>query len=835
MYNQKDTHSIELDEIYNIYKTSEKGLSELEAEKRLELYGENTLKEKEESKLKIFVRQFNNILIYVLFLASLVSVIAHKYVDFFVIIVLIFINSIIGFIQEIKAISSIKALKKLTESKTRLIRDGKILEFPSAKMVPGDVAIFSEGSVVTADVRLFESRSLMVDESTITGESLPVIKDHKAKISKDALVYELKNTLLSGTTVVKGEGRAVVTKTADDTYFASIAEGKEKSPKTPLTKATSAFSKRYVAFLVILFVIVGFVGFLQHRSWLNLAYILIAELVSALPEGLPIVVTSVLVVGARKLSKKKTLVRYLPSVETLGSATIIASDKTGTITEGKLIVKERFSLDEDMTKIIATLANEAKNGFGDPLDIALKNSIDDFDEIKNKYPQIKSYPFDVNLRMVASVNEVDNKKKLFIKGAYESLIKIAQNTKDFKSLEENLHSMSEKGLRIIALGFGEFDGKDYKDWKINIVGLVGFLDPPKDGVKDAVSQAKGAKIKVMMLTGDYPLTAKAIAKDVGIFEENDTILTGYEIDQIDDKTLFEDLKNTTVLARILPEHKSRIVQVLQANKHIVAVSGDGVNDIPALKAADLSIAMGSGTEAAKNVSKMIITDNNLKVIIDAVRNGRVITNNIRKVIYYLLSSGLQEITLITIAILIGLQLPLTPLQILWINIVTDGVQDKTFPFAKEEGDVMLKAPKRPSKQFFDLSQIIYIVSFGFFAGLLTLVLFMHLLKNYSYAVSLTITFTVVVVMQWANGIQAQKEKEPFFKNIKRSFTINPYIFIGVGLGLILQLFAIYMFEDVFSSIKIPLKLWIYPILMFLVAFFLVEIRKWIYLIFRRKQ
>ncbi|NGX34178.1 MAG: Calcium-transporting ATPase 1 [Candidatus Anoxychlamydiales bacterium] len=835
MYSKKDIHSLDLEEIYKIYNTSKKGLSEVEAEKRLKLYGENTLKEKEESKFKIFIRQFNNILIYVLFLASLISVISYKYVDFFVIIVLIFINSIIGFVQEIKAISSIKALKKLTESKTKVIRDNKILELPSSKMVPGDVAIFSEGSIVTADVRLFDSKSLMIDESTITGESLPVIKDHKAKISKDALVYELKNTLLTGTIVVKGKASAIVTKTADNTYFASIAEEKEKSPKTPLTRAMSAFSARYVALLIILFLIVGIVGFLQHRSWLNLTYILIAELVSALPEGLPIVVTSVLVVGARKLSKKKTLVRYLPSVETLGSASIIATDKTGTITEGKLIVKEKFFLDEKMTKIIASLANDAKDNIGDPLDLALKNWIDNFDEIKNKYPQIKEYPFDVNLRMVASVNEIEGKKKLLIKGAYESLSKIAQNKNDFTSLEEELDSMSKKGLRIIALGYGDYNDKEFKDWKINIVGLVGFLDPPKEGVKEAVSQAKKAQIKVMMLTGDYPLTAKAIAKEVGIFEDNDSILTGHEIDQIDDKTLFEDLKNTTVLARILPEHKSRIVKVLQKNKHIVAVSGDGVNDIPALKAADLSIAMGSGTEAAKNVSKMIITDSNLKVIIDAVRNGRIITNNIRKVIYYLLSSGLQEITLITSAILLNLPLPLMPLQILWINIVTDGVQDKTFPFAKEEGDVMLKGPQKPIKKFFDLSQIIYILTFGFFAGLITLELFKHLLKNYSYAISLTITFTTVVVMQWANGIQAQKETEPFFKNIKKSFTINPYIFVGIGLGLILQLFAVYVFKEAFSTVKTPLKLWIYPFIMFLIAFFLVEIRKWIFLIFRRKK
>ena len=831
----QNIHALDLDEVLTLYKTCFEGLSEAEAERRLKLYGENTLKEKEESIFKIFFRQFTSMLVYVLLFASLISIVANKYVDFFVIIFLIFVNGIIGFIQEIKAKSSIKALKKLTTSMTTIIRDGKAITLPSSLMVPGDVALFSEGNIVTADVRLFDSQSLMIDESSITGESLPVIKDHKAKIAKEALPYELKNTLLSGTIVVKGRAKGIVTKTGDDTYFASIAEEKEKSPKSPLTRATETFSRRYITFLIILFIIIGFIGFLQHRSWLDLAYILIAELVSALPEGLPIVVTIVLVIGALSLSRKKTIVRYLPAVETLGSATVIASDKTGTITEGKLVVNEYFALDEEKIKIIASLCNDTEKGFADPLDLALSKWVENFSEIKEKYKEIKHYPFDVNLRMMATVNEYNGKKTLFIKGAFESLSKIATNKQDLKLIEEKLHSMSKKGLRTIALGVGDFENTDFNKWKIQIVGLIGFLDPAKVGVLDAVMQAKKAHIKVMMLTGDFPLTAKAIATDVGIFSENDTILTGTQIDAMDDKTLFEDLKNTTVLARILPEHKSRVVKVLQENNEIVAVSGDGVNDVPALRAADLGIAMGSGTEAAKNVAKMIITDSNLKVIIDAVRNGRIITGNIRKVIYYLLSSGLQEIVLISLAIFANLPLPLAPLQILWINIVTDGVQDKTFAFAKEEEDVMLKKPQKPSKQFFSLSQIIYILSFGLLAGFISFELFRHLLKTYTYDVALTITFNSVVVMQWANGIQAQKERDPFFKNIKKSFKINPRIFIGIGLGLALQLFAVYGASNVFSSVKISATLWVYPIIMFLLAFFLVEIRKLLFLLFRRKK
>lgn len=835
MNNTEHTHSLDLGDIFNIYKTSPTGLDENEAKKRLEFYGENTLKEKDESKFLIFFRQFNSVLIYVLLTASLISFFSQKFIDFTVIIFIIIVNGIIGFIQEIKAQSSIKALKKLTESKTKIIRNGHILDIPSSQVVPGDIGVFNEGSVVTADVRLFESHSLMVDESVITGESLPVIKDHLAKVNKDALPYELKNTLMTGTTVVRGVGRGVITKTADNTYFASIAEKKEKSPKTPLTRATEVFSRNYIIILLILFTFIGIIGFFQNRSLFDLTYIFIAELVSALPEGLPLVVTITMVVGAIALSKKNTLIRYLPSVETLGSATIIASDKTGTITEGKLIVKDFFSKDLQKTKIIAALCNDAKNRVGDPLDIALSNWVDDYDKIQEQYPRLRSYPFDVNLRMMATVCSFENKNTLFIKGAFESLKDIAQNKNELDEFEKHLKEMSEKGLRTIALGIADFQEAEFKNWKINIIALIGFLDPPKVGVHEAVDVAKKANIKVMMITGDYALTAKTVAKEVGIFKEEDMILTGKEIDQMDDKILFESLKNTTVLARILPSHKARVVKVLQDNHEIVAVSGDGVNDVPALRAADLGIAMGSGTEAAKNVAKMIITDNNLKVIIDAIRNGRLIGDNIRKVIYYLLSSSFQEIVLISLAVFSNLPLPLAPIQILWINLVTGGVLDKTFPFIKEEANLMINKPKKPIAQFFDFYQIIYILFFGIIAGFLTLQLFKHLLSNFTYDIALTITFTSVVVMEWANGIQAQKENEPFFKNIKKSFSINPFVYLGVGVGVVLQLFAIYVLEDIFASVEIPLNLWIYPIMMFFVAFFIVEIRKWLFLLIRRNK
>jgi len=356
---------------------------------------------------------------------------------------------------------------------------------------------------------------------------------------------------------------------------------------------------------------------------------------------------------------------------------------------------------------------------------------------------------------------------------------------------------------------------------------VGFLDPAKEGVKEAVIASKKAGVRVVMITGDHPMTAKAVAKEVEIWAENDQILTGKEIEAFSDEHLLEALKMTTVLARILPEHKYRVVKLLQESKEIVAVTGDGVNDVPALKAADIGIAMGGGTEAAKSVSKMVITDNNLRIIVEAIRNARVIACNIRKVIYYLISTSLQEVLLIALAILSNLPLPLVAIQILWINLVTDGVLDKTFPFAKEEGDVMTEKPRRPEKQFFDLAQMIRILTFGVVVGLMCFFLYIYLIGVYSVETVSTIIFTSVVVAQWANGVQAQKESEPFFKNVLRSFTINPLIFFGVALGIVLQCSIVYFAPTLFHSVPMDLEHWRYPLLVFLAAFGFVEIRKWI--------
>ena len=807
--------------------TGPSGLSESEVQARLEQYGRNVLKEEKTSKLVIFLRQFKSILVYILIIAAIISLIVSDIKDFFIIVFIIGVNSIIGFWQEVKAEASLDALKKLTESKVTVVRDGEQQSISSNQLVPGDCVHLAEGDLVTADIRLFETHALTVDEASLTGESLPVEKDHAARVAADAPPYDLKNSLLSGTSIVRGSGKGYVVRTGRRTYFAGIAElAQERSPDSPFTKAIAHFSKRYITMLLGIFAVVGIIAALQGRPAAEIAYLLVAQMVSAVPEGLPIVVTIIMVVGALALSKHQTLVRYLPAVETMGSATVIASDKTGTITEGRLTVHEDFALDLDELINAAALCNDSHGGLGDPIDVALARWVDGYDRIREQNPRRWEYPFDTARRLMATANMVDGVERFYVKGAYEELRKHADNVSDLGELELRIDAMAGRGLRVLAFGAGTWLSEDPAHWKFSIVGVIGFIDPPKESAANAVRVAKRAGVRVMMITGDHPLTAREIARSVNIWKEGDGVLAGPDIEAMSDDELAAALKHTTVLARIIPEHKYRIVKVLQEHGETVTVTGDGVNDVPALRAADLGIAMGSGSEAAKSAAKMVIVDNNLSVIVDAIRNARVIVDNIRKVIYYLVSTSITEIVLISSSVIAGLPLPLLPIQILWVNLVTDGVQDKTFPFIKEEGDVMTRHPIPPSRQFFDKRQIRRIVTFGLVIGGLGALLFWYLLGKYPYELVISIMFTSFVCLQWGNGLQAQMEHEPFFLNVKKSLTINPYVFYGIGAGLVLQLIAIYVIPGVFGAVPLNLEHWGYVIGMVVAAFAVVEAIKW---------
>ena len=831
----KHPHFETLESLVEQLETSKEGLSNAAVEKNLATYGLNEIQEKKHNLFILFLAQFKSPLVYVLVFAALLSLFLGKLHEGLLILLIILINSFIGFWQEVKALSSIKALRKLTESKAQVKRENRAFPISSAELVPGDVIILSEGDIVPADIRLFDTTGVVIDESILTGESVPVQKDANLTLPKETLPYELDNMALSGTTVTKGKAEGFVVFTAEKTYLASIAgKAKEESPDTPLTKALEVFIKKHMFILLIMIALTAILALWQGREGIEVVYLVIAELVSAVPEGLPIVVTLVLTIGAMTLSVRKIYIRHLPSVETLGSATVIASDKTGTITQGKLHVKDVFSLHETFSQTVSALANESIEGEGDPIDTALALWVGkEYKSIRQKYPRVNLYPFDTKHRLMASSNMIQKEHKIFVKGAFESLKEFATNQEDFEILEKEHNKLASNGLRVIALGMGEHTTDDIDKWQIEIVGLVGFLDPPKEGVLEAVQTAQKAGLKVMMITGDNPLTATAVAKSVDIYKEGDLVVTGKELNGMDDEALEELLPKVTVWARVLPEHKYRIVKTLQERGEIVAVTGDGANDVPALRAADLGIAMGDGTDAAKSTAKMVLADNNFSVIVDAIKQGRTIAGNIRKAIYFLVSTSLDEVVLITGAILMALPLPLYPVQILWINLVADSALDKTFPFLKDEEDVMNRAPTKLHKQFLDKVQLLRVLYAALVISLGALFLYVWMLDHYGKESAISTLFTAFVIVTWINGLQSLKEHEPFLKNIKRSLQINPYIFYGIGIGLILQLFAIYVLSDVFHTLPLNAESLTMIGLLALWVFSMIEIRKWVEYLWRK--
>lgn len=838
----KNPHTISKDEIFKLLDTSPDGLSFDEAKERLKKYGKNELEEKRESLFVIFLRQFNNPLVFILIAAAIITVFIGDKLDAGIIAGIILINAVIGFVQEVKARTSLEALKKLTEIKATVLREGKQSEIPVSEIVVGDVIILTEGDIVPADARLFESSGLLVDESILTGESIPVEKEANIQLPEETPIYLRKNLVFKGTIVVRGKGKAVVYATGKNTEIGKIAERvKEKSPDTPLQRALKSFSKKWLVVLLLILASIFIIGIFQGRDFYTLFMLIVSELVSSVPEGLPLVVTFILVIGALKLAKKKTLTKYLPAVETLGSATYIVSDKTGTITEGNLEVKNYYAVDKEILFLASALCNDAYDSKGDPLEVAMLRWLEkegfDWRKARENYKRIWEHPFDTKLRFMATINKISDKKHiLFIKGAFESLEKLADESTDIEHLRQIHDSMAEQGLRVLAVGFTEIENipSSIENVKIKIIGLIGFLDPPKSGVKEAVDVSKKAGIRIIMVTGDNIKTAVAIAKMVGIYGKNSLSLLGEQIEKYTDEELYNILQRVSVVARATPDNKYRIVKVLQRYGEIVAVTGDGVNDVPALKVADLGIAMGSGTEAAKEVAKMIITDNNLAVIVDAIKYGRIIALNLRKTIYYLLSCSFGEIGLITSAFLMNFPIPLHPVQILWINVVTEGVQDKTFAFNQADIDVMNQKPRKPEKVFFDRKQLFDIIFTAFVMTAITLGAFLYYLENSNLPHAMTISFSTLIVSQWFNGLLSIKSS-PFFLNPIESIKVNPYMFLGVFIGMTLQLLATYVFPEFLHIVPLSLHDWIIILSLSLIFFIVIEGKKWVEYLYAKQK
>lgn len=751
--------------IKDLNTNPETGLSLAEAEKRLNEYGENVLKEKKkDGPFKIFLSQLMDPMIYVLFAAIAVTIGVSIYetvkvlkeggaFDFFstgdwpdviIILVVILMNAFIGTIQELKAQTSLEALKKMSSPESTVIRDGKRFKVKSSNLVPGDVVVIEEGDTIGADLRLIEAVNLKVNESSLTGESVPVEKDSNVVFTDKVALGDKVNSCFMSTTVAYGRGIGVVARTGMNTEIGKIAEGLsgEAEEMTPLQKVLANLSKilgLITLAVVALVLIVEIIWiFVDGKGSVVEAYIeavlsAISLAVAAIPEGLAAVVTIVLSLGVQRMVKANTIVRKLPSVETLGSVSVVCSDKTGTLTQnkmtvleayvpGKLYVRDDFKeghTDFNLT-LLATGMSLCSNAtvdeglYGDPTEIALVVFANDFNlhkkNLEESYPRVEELPFDSVRKLMSTRHDHEGKSIVFTKGALDSITKratkILDNGKereitdsDIKAIYEKNQYFADKALRVLALAYRYKD--DIEEADLCYVGMVAMIDPARPEAKDAVAKFKTAGITTVMITGDHKDTAFAIAKELGIAEDISQCHTGEDVDNMSEEELRECVKTARVFARVSPENKVSIVKAFKANGHIAAMTGDGVNDAPSLKAADIGIAMGiTGTDVAKGAADMVLTDDNFASIEKAVEEGRCIYSNIRKTVLFLLSSNIAEVILMLVLIMIGMPAPLIAIHLLWVNLVTDSLPAVALGMQPKEKGLMNEKPRDPHEGIF---------------------------------------------------------------------------------------------------------------------------------------
>lgn len=759
------------DTLHALNVNTKTGLTSAEVSKRLEKFGPNELvSQKRKSLLARFFSQFSDFMIIVLICAAIisfgVSVLEGNadYIDPIIIFAIIVLNAILGVIQEAKAERSLEALKKMAAPNATVLRDGKQCTVPSSGLVPGDIIFLETGHYVPADARLIISNNLKVDESSLTGESHPVEKEVNAILKDDTMLGDRKNMVPSSGIITYGHGTAVVTATGMHTEVGNIARMilQDDTPETPLQKKLASTGRVLGVAALLICVIIFFLGTLQGREMFDMFMTSVSLAVAAIPEGLPAIVTIMLSLGVQRMAKKKAIIRKLPAVETLGSATFICSDKTGTLTQNVMTVTEIASvngLESERTPFaihlfeLATLCNNArmqedsKNVIGEPTErallVAAANNRIRQSELDIKYPRVREIPFDSARKLMTTAHKLKDGRYLIItKGAYDILIHHCSNieidgrlepisSRNMNKFEHTCLSMAEKALRVLAVAYKYVDrpvsymNESTLESDLTLVGLLGMIDPPREEVKDAVATCKAAGITPVMITGDHVSTACAIARSLGILPtDNDRYkaISGEELNRMSDQELEQKIYQYRVFARVSPTHKVRIVKALQKRGEIVAMTGDGVNDAPALKSADIGCAMGlTGTDVAKNAADMILADDNFATIVSAVKEGRGIYDNIRKSIHFLLSSNIGEIITIFVAILFGLPAPLVAVQLLWVNLVTDSLPAISLGVEPAANDIMCKPPVSPKKGMFADGLIVKIILEGSMIGLLALI------------------------------------------------------------------------------------------------------------------
>jgi Ca2+-transporting ATPase len=874
-------HSLALTEVFKTLETNKDGLSKQIVSERLLRFGPNTLpKEKVRGIFSIFLSQFLSPLIFILILASVTVLFMGEVVDGLIILFVLLFNAIVGTIQEGKAQNTLKALKNFIEGSATVLRDGKISIIPDKEVVPGDILILQEGEKIPADARLIVTHFFKTNESNLTGESISVEKDTEQTLKEDTPVSDRRNMIWKGTNVASGDARAVVITTGVSTEIGKISKAITSiNEDVPLRKNITNLSKLIIGAVFCIALLVFFLGITRGESAKQMFATVISMAVSIIPEGLPIVMTLVLASGVWRMTKKNVLVKKLQAVEALGQVNIIAVDKTGTLTKNEMVL-EKVYVDSKMYSVgglgyenkgdislggliinplnhpdllmtgrVANFCVNAKAIYleeskkwkvsGDPTEAAIGIFAQKigFTDLANEDGKIFEIPFDYLTKYHLTINKFEGKNFLNAVGAPEQILDLCDRVwrkqkseklskKEREEIEKVFLDMSNQGYRMIALAIDPDSEETAVVGKLShltFVGFFGLRDPIREEVYDAVKKAKSAGIRIIMITGDHKITASAIAKEAGILSENDTVVTGEELENLTDLELMDRFLNVSVFARVTPSHKMKIIELFKKKGQIIAMTGDGVNDAPSLAAADLGIAMGNiGTEVAKEASDIVLLDDNLSNIISAVEEGRSIYKTIKKVILYLFSTGIGEVLAITGSIIFGFPILILPAQIIWLNFVTDGFLDVSLAMEPKE-DGLLKHQVKHSKYILDWFSAKRMIFMGTIIASGSLFIFSRYLDN-NLEKALTISMTTLAVFQWFNAWNCKSEKESIF-------SINPfnnlYLVGSTLIVIILQVLAVYtpFLQKILHTVPLGIYDWIFAISVAMSILLLEEIRK----------
>ncbi|MDD3295304.1 MAG: HAD-IC family P-type ATPase [Geobacteraceae bacterium] len=871
-------YRMRIEETLEKLETTEDGLSGQEAASRLTQFGPNKLAEEERiSRFRILLHQFTSPLIYILLVAAVVTLLLHEYIDAGVIIAVVLLNAVVGYLQEFKAEESVRSLKRLLVAKARVLRDGREKEIPGTDLVPGDVVLLASGARVPADLRLLHVNELRVDEAMLTGESLPVEKQTEPIADDNLVAADQTNMAFMGTAVVNGRAKGVVFATAGATMLGAIA-GEVKDigmVRAPIQDKIDRFAKLIGLIVMGASAVLFGIGLILGESIKNMFMTAVAAAVATIPEGLPIVVTIAMAAGVARMARNNAIIRKLPAVETLGSTTVICSDKTGTLTRNEMTVTRLF--DGEKTSVvtgagyepageivndgegagagdaslrlllrIGLLCNESdlyeeEGRFmvdGDPTEGALivsavKGGMRPEEE-KDLYPQVDIVPFESERGFMATLHEHEGKKLIFVKGAPERVVEMCGAGADGEEILARATAFAEKGLRVLAFAWKEApadkDELSHHDVESGLVfaGLQGMIDPPRPEAIEAVAGCKRAGMRVVMITGDHAVTAQAIGRQLGIIADGEEVLSGRELETMSDDALFERVRRVSVYARVAPEHKLRITRQLIRHGETVAMTGDGVNDAPALKAAHIGIAMGiTGTDVAREASDMVLTDDNFASIFRAVKEGRIVFDNLRKVTFFLIPTGIAAIISIIGAMLFAVPIPYIPAQLLWINLVTNGLQDVALAFEPGEKGIIDRPPRDPGEGIMSRLLVERTIIVGLVISMGVVWNFVSALQEgESLEKARTIAVTTMVFFQFFQAWNSRSEHRSIFRINPLG---NPFLFYSMIAALFAQVAFIYAppLQWVFRTVSLDGADWLRILGVSASIIVVVEMDKWL--------